>query len=187
MWIFIASDAMGFGALLLAYGVLRTRADIWPDPAARFDRALAAGMTFLLLLSGATMSAAVAAARAGKTRAARGLIALTALAGALFVAGQAAEFHALLTERHVGLAADHAAALFYVITGYHGLHVLAGVVILMVVGARVGVRPRSELAGVGQSSVGGALEAASLYWQFVDLVWIAIFSVLYLLPTVTHG
>jgi heme/copper-type cytochrome/quinol oxidase subunit 3 len=196
MWVFLATDAMGFGGLLLAYGVLRTRAGAWPDPAVRFDRALAGALTFVLLFSGATMTAAVAAARAGERRSARLLLAATALAGLAFVAGQATEFHALATVRHLGLTADHAAALFYVITGYHGLHVLAGVVALTVLGARVSP-PRVDAdadadagAGAGPTSDrgwAGALAVLSLYWQFVDLIWIVVFTALYLLPPAVRG
>jgi len=179
MWVFLATDAMGFGGLLLAYAMLRVRAPAWPDPAVRFDRSLAAALTFVLLFSGGTMSAAVMAAREGRLRAARGLLLLTALAGAAFVAGQGLEFHALATVRHLGLTADHAAALFYLITGYHGLHVLVGVLVLAL------------LAGQGPPGDARArvasLEVASLYWQFVDLVWIVLFTALYLLPPVMNG
>lgn len=183
MWVFLATDAMGFAGLLLAYALLRARAPAWPDPALRFDRSLAGALTFVLLFSGGTMSAAVVAAREGRSGATRALLLLTALAGVAFAGGQALEFHALATARHVGLTADHAAALFYVITGYHGLHVLVGVFVLLLAGARGASttdvsRVRARVAG---------LEVISLYWQFVDVVWIILFTVLYLLPPVTHG
>lgn len=183
MWIFLGSDAMGFGGLLLAYAMLRVRAAAWPDPALRFDRSLAAVFTFVLLFSGATMTAAVAMARAGKWPAARGLLWLTAAAGAAFAAGQAVEFQALASARHLGLTADHAAALFYVITGYHGLHVLVGVGMLALLASRATAHHQSaRAAGVS------TLEVASLYWQFVDVVWVVIFTVLYLLPPgASHG
>ena len=183
MWIVLGSDAMGFGGLLLAYAMLRVRAAAWPDPALRFDRPVAAVFTFVLLFSGATMTAAVAMARAGKWSAARGLLWLTAAAGAVFAAGQAAEFQALASARHVGLTADHAAALFYVITGYHGLHVLVGVGMLSVLAARATADHQSARAAAVST-----VEVASIYWQFVDLVWIVIFTVLYLFPPGgTHG
>ncbi|MES1205637.1 MAG: heme-copper oxidase subunit III [Pseudomonadota bacterium] len=183
MWVFLATDAMGFGGLLLAYAVLRARAGTWPDPSVRFDRSLAAGLTFVLLFSGATMTATLVAAREGKRRTARLLLALTVLAGLAFVAGQAAEFHALAQARHVGLTADHAAALFYVITGYHGLHVLVGVLVLALVGLRhLGGRASAGAPAAVDHLGLGALGVASLFWQFVDVVWIVIFTILYLLP-----
>lgn len=174
MWVFLATDVMGFAGLLLAYAMLRVRAGAWPDPATRFDRPLAAALTFILLFSGGTMTAAVAAAREGRERAARVLTALTAVCGFFFLAGQAIEFQALATTRHVGLTADHAAALFYVITAYHGLHVLVGVGLL----ATTSARARAD---------GATLQVISLYWQFVDVVWLVIFTALYLLPPVLHG
>lgn len=186
MWVFLATDAMGFGGLLLAYGVLRTRSGAWPDPAVRFDRALAGALTFVLLFSGATMTAAVAAARAGNRRSARRLLAATVVAGLVFVAGQATEFHALARARGVGLTADHAAALFYVITGYHGLHVLAGVVALTALGTR-SAPPRDAADRTSDPAWAGALAVLSLYWQFVDLIWIVVFTALYLLPPVVRG
>ena len=193
MWVFLATDTMSFGGLLLAYAVLRARSGSWPDPAARSDRASAAGLTFVLLISGATMSAAVAAARQGKRGLARVLIVLTALAGLAFLAGQAAEYHALVTVRHIGLTADHAAATFILITTYHGLHVLVGVVLLAVIASRREIwrEPGRARPGAGnahrQADTAGVLEVTSLYWQFVDVVWIVIFTVLYLLPSVIHG
>jgi len=188
MWVFLGTDAMGFGGLLLAYAMLRARAPSWPDPAMRFDRSLAGALTFVLLFSGGTMSAAVAAMREGRTAAARVLMLLTALAGIAFTVGQGLEFQALATTRHLGLTADHAAALFYVITGYHGLHVLAGVVILAVVASRRS--PPAARNGVLDSKARAriaTLEVVSLYWQFVDLVWIVLFTALYLLPPVMRG
>jgi heme/copper-type cytochrome/quinol oxidase subunit 3 len=171
MAIFLGSDAMGFGGLLLAYGVLRARAAGWPDPALRFDRLLAGLLTVVLLASGGTMTAALAAARAGRPGVRRWLLATAAL-GTAFVVGQAVEFRALAADHHLSLAVDQAASIFYVITGFHSLHVLAGVMVLLAASRR----PARE-----------SLEVASLYWQFVDLVWIVIFTVVYLLPGGAHG
>jgi len=171
MAIFLGSDVMGFGGLLLAYALLRAQASAWPAPSLRFDRTLAAVLTALLLASSATMTAALDAGRAGRP-AVRGWLLATAALGGAFVGGQAVEFGALATRHHLGLAADQAASIFYVLTGFHGLHVAVGVVILLAVSRR----PARE-----------SLEVVSLYWQFVDLIWIVIFTVLYLLPVLTHG
>jgi heme/copper-type cytochrome/quinol oxidase subunit 3 len=196
---------MGFGGLLLAYAMLRVWAASWPDPATRFDRPLAAALTFVLLFSGATMTAAVAMARARDWRGARLLTWVTALAGMIFVAGQAVEFRALVAGRQagnqignqIGLTTDHAAALFYVITGYHGLHVLAGVIALAMVAGRAGParlhhreRPSPSAAHAPSAEPVAfvrALDVLSLYWQFVDLVWVVIFTLIYLLPPGAHG
>lgn len=172
MWVFLATDAMGFGGLLMAYGWLRTLAPTWPDAESRFNRPIAGGLTLLMLASAATVSAAATAARAGLRRRTFGLLAATAALGVAFLLGQYLEFDGLAHERQVPLTADHAAALFYVITGYHGLHVLAGVVLLAVLALRDTAGPHT------------AVPTAALYWQFVDVVWILLYVVFYLLPPV---
>jgi len=180
--IFLATDTMGFGGLFVAYADLRVRAETWPDPGLRFARGTAAFLTVVLLASGATMSAAREAARAGGGAACRRWLAATAALGLAFVAGQAFEFRALVVERHVGLTLDHAASLFYVIAGYHGLHVIVGILWL------VGLASKAASASPnGRESRGVDVEIASLYWQFVDLVWIVIFTLVYLLPVPARG
>lgn len=150
MWVFLVTDAMSFGAFLLSYALLRARAESWPDTAARLDLPLASLATVLLLASSLTL--------------ARGRVVATIALGAAFVGLQAFEWITL--GRHgVGFAADRAASSFFVLTGWHGLHVLVGLVLLAVAGAR---RP------------------IALFWQFVDAVWIVLFTVLYLLPR-AHG
>jgi heme/copper-type cytochrome/quinol oxidase subunit 3 len=177
MWVFLATDVMAFGALLLAYAALRVQTAGWPDPAARLDRTQAAALTFVLLGSGATMAAVPVLLRAGRRRAARWLAVITAIAGLVFIGGQALEFLTLATVRGVGLSADHAAALFYVITGFHGLHVLVGVVALAAIAA-VALRR-------GRPGAERATEVVALYWQFVDVVWIVLYSIFYLVPSVS--
>jgi heme/copper-type cytochrome/quinol oxidase subunit 3 len=144
MWVFLVTDAMSFGALLLACAVLRVRADHWSPVAVNLP--LAAVAALALFASSLTLL--------------RGRVAVTLALGAAFVAAQAFEWTALL--RHGG-ATDLAASLFFVVTGWHGLHVLAGLVAL-------GARRRSP--------------SAALFWQFVDAVWIVLFTVFYLAPRV---
>lgn len=167
MWTFLATDAMGFGGLFVAYGVLRVRADAWPDPRAHLSLALVTTMTFALLASAFTMTQAT---RAAAPRARLAWLGATIGLGLAFLWGELAEY------RHLAAAAppvrlgggDLYGATFYALTGYHGLHVAAGVVCLLVLALR-GARAR-------------ALEVAALYWQFVDLAWMPIFTFVYLLP-----
>lgn len=176
MWIFLGTDAAGFGGMLTAYGVLRTRATAWPDPHQRFSLALAAAMTFALLASSLTMSLATAGARRGSRRAALGWLAATLIAGAGFLVGEGIEYsHLLSAAPAVALTTDVPASLFYVITGFHGMHVLAGLVYLgaLLVSSARAPRPSP-----------GLWEVAALFWHFVDFAWAAIFFALYLLPTV---
>ena len=176
MWIFLGTDAAGFGGLLIAYGALRARAAAWPDPHQRFSLALAAAMTFALLASSLTMSLAVSGAQRGSRRAALGWLGTTVLAALAFLGGAAIEYsHLLSAAPAVGLTTDLSASVFYVITGFHGAHVVAGLIYLgalLVSGTR---RPRLSP---------GTWEVAALFWHFVDFAWVAIFFALYLLPTV---
>jgi cytochrome c oxidase subunit III len=167
MWIFLATDAVGFGALLIAYAWLRVRAASWPDPRDRLALAPAAIMTFVLLGSSLTMALAAGAQRPG---ARRGWLLATLLLGLAFLAGGAIEYAHLMTgARAMGLGTDVYASTFYALTGFHGAHVLAGVAALGSLLARRAGR--------------GALVVMGLYWHFVDLAWMPIFTFLYLLPS----
>jgi len=169
MWTFLATDAMGFGGLLLAYGVLRVRAgvDAWPDPRARLALAPAAAMTFALLASSLTMTLAT---RAPDARARRRWLLATLALGVAFLAGAAVEYrHLLGGAAPMALAFDLFASTFYVVTGFHALHVLAGVI-----GIGFMLRPKVSTQ---------AAETFGLYWHFVDAMWMPIFSLVYLWPT----
>jgi cytochrome c oxidase subunit III len=167
MWTFLATDAMGFGGLFIAYGVLRVRADSWPDPRLHLSLGVATAMTFALLASAFTMTQA---SRATETRGRLGWLGATIGLGLAFLYGEIAEY------RHLWAAVDPVrlpggdlyAGTFYALTGYHGLHVAAGVLALLAVALR-GARART-------------LEVVGLYWQFVDLAWMPIFTFVYLLP-----
>lgn len=167
MWTFLATDAMGFGGLLAAYGVLRARAaaGAWPDPRSRLALAPAAAMTFALLTSSLTMTLAM---RAPGTRERRRWLLATLALGVAFLVGAAMEYGHLLGGASMGLASDLFASTFYVITGFHGLHVLAGVV-------GIGFMLRAKHGAQ-------AIETMGLYWHFVDVAWMPIFSVIYLWP-----
>src|SRR5450432_1654587 len=167
MWTFLATDAMGFGALFIAYAMLRVRAESWPDPRARLALAPVAAMTFALLTSSLTMTLA---ARAARGRARAGWLLATLALGLAFLVGELLEYrHFLAAAQPVGLSRDLFASTFYAITGYHGLHILAGAVCLSAL----------LLRRVEQRT----LEVVALYWHFVDLAWMPIFTFLYLLPT----
>jgi heme/copper-type cytochrome/quinol oxidase subunit 3 len=171
MWMFLVTDAMGFAGLLLAYAVLRVRAPSWPDPYQRLALGPTAAMTLALITSSLTMSLAVGAARAGRGRARAAWLGVTVLLGLAFLGGQAAEYARLATgPQALRLTTDTFSSTFYALTGFHGAHVLAGVIYL------------GTLLG-GRAARPATLEVASLFWTFVDLAWVPIFSFLYLLPT----
>jgi len=166
MWTFLATDAMGFGGLFIAYAVLRVRAASWPDPRARLALGPVAAMTFALLTSSLTMTMAV---RAGRGRARTAWLGATLALALAFLVGELLEYRHLWTAAlPTRVGSDLFASTFYLLTGYHGLHVLAGCVCLTAV----------WLARAGQRT----LEVVALYWHFVDLAWMPIFTFLYLFP-----
>jgi heme/copper-type cytochrome/quinol oxidase subunit 3 len=178
MWIFLAGDAMSFGALLAGYGALRYGSADWPVPSAVLGVGLTAFMTFLLICSSVTMVLALAAIQRGDLQGLRNFLALTILGGLLFLGMQAYEWTHLINGG-LGLRVNKWGAslfgtTFFVITGFHGAHVTGGVVYLScyLIRALLG-RLRPEDAN--------QIEIAALYWHFVDLVWILVFTFVYLL------
>lgn len=166
MWTFLATDAMGFGGLFLAYAVLRVRADSWPDPRDHLALGMAGSMTLSLLASAFTMTMA---AGAGESRARFAWLGATIGLGLAFLWGEVAEYrHLWRSVPPLRLAGDPYASTFYALTGYHGLHVAAGLLALLGIALR-GARPRS-------------LEVVALYWHFVDLAWMPILTFVYLMP-----
>ena len=149
MWVFLVTDAMSFGALLTVYAVLRAGADTWPPP--RLDLRLAAVATLALVGSSLTLS--------------RKRVIPTLVLGGVFLALQGLEY-ATLARHGVRFGSDRAASCFFAATGWHGLHVVAGLVVLA-------LSPRSSDG------------AAPLFWQFVDAVWIVLFTAFYLAPAVS--
>ena len=175
MWIFIVSDALLFAGLLCGYAFLRVSSPAWPDQVEVFHLPMIGFMTFLLISSSATMASAVAAAGRSNSAATVRFLLLTIVGGLGFLAMQAYEWSSLihegarLTSNPWGVAAFGAS--FFMITGFHGSHVLSGVVILSITAWRM---------AAGKSTAGG-VELAGLYWHFVDLVWVFIFTLFYLI------
>lgn len=178
MWIFLAGDAVGFGVLLAAYGAMRATSVDWPDPYRHLGINLTAFMTFLLICSSVTMVKALEWLGRGDRTRCRRFLAFTALGGAIFVSLQAYEWSHLI---HSGLHVNGnpwGAALFgttfFIITGFHGLHVTGGVIYLLSMIRYVTNRPDPAASY-------NAVEITGLYWHFVDLVWIMVFTFMYLI------
>ena len=188
MWIFLLSDTFIFSCFLTAYMTMRTSATLpWPNAAEVFALTIAgqsipliliAIMTFVLISSSGTMAMAVNYGYRRKRRVTAALMFATALLGATFVGMQAFEWSKLIEEgvRPWGnpMGAPQFGASFFMITGFHGLHVSAGVVMLLVIASKVA---RGHYDRAGDYS---AVEIAGLYWHFVDLVWVFIFAFFYL-------
>jgi cytochrome c oxidase subunit 3 len=184
MWLFLLSDAFSFSGLLLTYGVLRAQAaQWWPAGEPAFGIGFTAGLTFLLICSSLTMVLAVSAARAQRKAAAVTFLALTMAGGILFLIGQAHEYFGLvgdgLLAHGLRLGGSHRATTFYVITSFHGAHVLTGVIVLGVTLLRL---LRTPVASGGVGARADAIESVGLFWHFVDLVWILVFTFVYLVP-----
>ena len=174
MWVYLGSDCLLFGSLISTYLLLRHRSVEGPGPQDVFDIPFTSVSSFVLLMSSLTMALAVASIARGDTRRNRVWLGTTALLGAVFIGGQVYEFTTFYREG-LGYTTNIFGSAFYTLTGFHGLHVSVGIVMLMsllVMSLRGNLEPhRAE-----------AVETVGLYWHFVDIVWIVIFTVVYLIP-----
>ena len=175
IWLFLASEVMLFGSLFSAYVLLRTGAPTWPDQAETLNVPLAALNTVILISSSVTMVLAWAAAAAGRLPRYRLFMGLTLLGGALFLVVKTIEYgekfsHDLLPSTNNFLA------LYFTLTGLHAIHVIAG----MVVNAYL-LGPGTRMWAQDHLRFTNRVEIAGIYWHFVDVVWIFLFPVLYLL------
>jgi heme/copper-type cytochrome/quinol oxidase subunit 3 len=175
MWLFLAGDAMSFGCLIVGYGILRHASSSWPVPKDVLGINLTAFMTFLLIVSSVWMVLALAAIQENNKPKFNKFLGLVILGGLMFLGCQAYEWTHLLTHRlpEAGIAFSTSlfATTFFILTGFHGMHVTGGVIYNTCVLAAVN-RGRYEAKHV---------EIAGLYWHFVDLVWILIFTFVYLI------
>ncbi len=172
MWLFLAGDAMSFGGLIAGYVALRFGDPNWPVPSSILGVPFTAVMTFLLICSSVTMVKGLEAIKHGDQAGLRRFLALTALGGACFLGMQAREWTHLISEGLTLTSKGLFGATFFVLTGFHGCHVFSGVVYLSCILARAGSYSRTNY---------NAVEIAGLYWHFVDLVWILIFTFVYLI------
>ena len=175
MWLFIVSDALTFATLLISYSYVRIAGE-WPRPF-EFHPAVvfASIMTLVLLSSSLTMVFGVAAAHAGKRGSAARWLWATALGGLIFVALHLTEWSHLIEAGLTPFSNPWGAPLFggtfFLITGLHMTHVAVGVVYLSVLAARFS----------GGTYTAEDIEVGGLYWHFVDLVWMFVFPLIYLL------
>lgn len=172
-WLFLASEVMFFAGLIAAYIVLRAGSLSWPIVSEVLNVPLVAGNTFILIVSSVTMVQAYAGIQAGNPRQLRRMLLATAGLGVLFLGIQAFEWSSLLREGTTPQVSLFGAT-FFTLTGFHGLHVSGGVValILVIVKAWRGGYTQAEHQGV---------ELMGLYWHFVDVVWIILFTIVYLI------
>ena len=173
-WLFLASEVMLFGALFSAYVLLRTGASVWPHGSQVLSVPLATFNTMVLITSSVTMVMAWASLHESFAKY-RFYMLLTILLGITFLCVKGFEY-GMKFEHHHFPSTDNFYAIYFTLTGLHGLHVLIGILVnlyFLTVG--------TALWRTNPTQFTGRIECAGLYWHFVDLVWIFLFPVLYLL------
>ena len=175
MWVFLGSECMLFGGLISTYLLYKDRI---PEggigPRDVYDIYFTSASSFVLLMSSLTMVLALAAVQRADYFRLKVWLLTTALLGSTFIAGQVYEFTAFYHEG-LGFTTNIFASAFYTLTGFHGVHVTVGIVMLLSVFA-LAVRGKITVA---QSET---VEIVGLYWHFVDIVWVLIFTIVYLIP-----
>jgi heme/copper-type cytochrome/quinol oxidase subunit 3 len=174
MWLFLASECLLFGALITTYVLYRGASQTGPYPSDVFDIPYTSVSSFVLLASSLTMVLALTAAEKHDHARMRLWLLATALLGMTFVGGQVYEFTHFFREG-LTLETNLFGTTFFVLTGFHGVHVTVGILMLL---SLVGMSSTNRLPAEPSFPV----EMVGLYWHFVDIVWIVIFTVVYLIP-----
>ena len=178
MWAFLGSDCLLFGSLISTYMIYRGKSVTPPiNPRDVFNIPYTSVSAFVLLMSSLAMVLALAAIQRGDVHRMRVWLVATACLGMVFLGGQFYEFTNFATEKGLTIGGNIFGTTFFVLTGFHGTHVTVGVIwLLSVVGASYQGRIKQ------QNSLD--VEIAGLYWHFVDIVWIGIFTLVYLVPAI---
>lgn len=189
MWLFLLMDGLSFAAILIAAAYLRTNGAVWPKPGEVLNVPLTAVNTIMLMTSSLTMMLALHAVRSDDQKNFKKYLWSTLILGAVFLAVQAFEYtHFITGSIHLkealaasGLGGEYFrpsgsiyAGCFYGATGFHGLHVLSGLIFMLYV-------LRGAHRGRWSSTNNLRVETLTLYWHFVDLMWMLVFTVVYLL------
>jgi heme/copper-type cytochrome/quinol oxidase subunit 3 len=174
MWLFLGSECLLFGGLISTYMLYRGRHSGSLGPDQIYDIPFTSVSSFVLLMSSLTMVLAVSSIARGDVRNAKLWLTVTALLGATFVGGQVYEFTTFYREG-LGFTTSLFSSSFYTLTGFHGVHVTVGIIMLL---SLVAMISRDRVTG-DRSEV---VELIGLYWHFVDIVWIVIFTLVYLIP-----
>ena len=175
MWVFLGSECLLFGGLISTFLLYKEKSPkAGPSITALYDIPYTSVSSFVLLMSSLTMVLAVSAVKRNDLRAMRVWITTTALLGASFVGGQAYEFTVFYREG-LGYTTNLQGSAFFTLTGFHGVHVSLGIVMLLSL-------LMLSLRGRLNADRAETVEIIGLYWHFVDVVWIVIFTVVYLIP-----
>ncbi|MBI1883838.1 MAG: heme-copper oxidase subunit III [Chlamydiae bacterium] len=174
MWLFLCSEVMFFAGLIGSYIVLRLGSLTWPTPGEILNIPLTGVNTFILICSSVTMVKAFAWAHMGNQTKIKRHLFLTFLFGVIFLSIQAIEYYKLYHHHGLHPSGNLYGTCFYILTGFHGCHVLGGVIAVFVLWIR-------SLLGHFTKGRHAPVELVGLYWHFVDLVWIILFTIVYLI------
>ena len=175
MWVFLGSECLLFGGLISTFLLYKEKSpEAGPTIRSLYDIPYTSVSSFVLLMSSLTMVLAVSAVKRNDLRAMRVWLTTTALLGASFVGGQLYEFTVFYREG-LGYTTNLQGSAFFTLTGFHGVHVSLGIIMLL---SLLMLSLRGRLGADRAETV----EIIGLYWHFVDVVWIVIFTVVYLIP-----
>ncbi|MFD0357513.1 heme-copper oxidase subunit III [Streptomyces sp. NPDC127110] len=175
--IWLSSELMFFAALFAMYFTLRsvTGAEYWTEQAASLNLPFSATNTTILVLSSLTCQLGVFAAERGDVKKLRTWFIITFVMGAIFIGGQVFEYTELVKHEGMSLSSGPYGTVFYLTTGFHGLHVTGGLIAFLLVLGRTYAAKRFTHEQATSAIV------VSYYWHFVDVVWIGLFATIYLI------
>ncbi|OEU88285.1 cytochrome B [Streptomyces abyssalis] len=175
--IWLSSELMFFAALFAMYFTLRsvTGADFWKEHADSLNVPFSAANTTILVLSSLTCQLGVFAAERGDVKRLRGWFIITFVMGAVFIGGQIFEYTELVEKDGITLSSDPYGSVFYLTTGFHGMHVTGGLIAFLLLLGRTYAAKRFTHQQATAAIV------VSYYWHFVDVVWIGLFATIYLI------
>ncbi len=175
--IWLSSELMFFAALFAMYFTLRsvTGAEYWTEQAASLNLPFSATNTTILVLSSLTCQLGVFAAERGDVKKLRTWFIITFVMGAIFIGGQVFEYTELVKHEGMSLSSGPYGSVFYLTTGFHGLHVTGGLIAFLLVLGRTYAAKRFTHEQATSAIV------VSYYWHFVDVVWIGLFATIYLI------
>lgn len=174
MWLFLGSECLLFGGLITTYLIYKTPLPGQMGPKQVFDIGFTSVSSFVLLMSSLTMVLAHSAIERGDHYRLRLWLTATAVMGSIFISGQVYEFTAMVREG-MGYTSSRFSSAFYTLTGFHGVHVTLGIVMLV---SLILLSLRGHIPKERAETV----EIVGLYWHFVDVVWVVIFAIVYLIP-----
>ncbi|HAA77964.1 TPA: hypothetical protein DCE37_22930 [Candidatus Latescibacteria bacterium] len=174
-WLFLASEVMLFGALFSSYILLRVGSDDWPHGADLLNIPLATLNTALLIISSVTVVLGWANLKMGENAKAKMYLWVTVILACGFLVVKGFEYGAKFSH-HISPATNNFYAIYFTMTGLHGLHVIGGIAVFVYL-----LTSGSKLLKENPEHYANRIECAGLYWHFVDLVWIFLFPALYLL------